>query len=108
MRRFGPALLYGGVLVAAGGFVLIAVTWGRVAALESVALQMPYVVSGGLTGLAMVIVGATAVNVHAKLREGMQREQQVQQLSAILTEIGRASAPSDPVEGKTEELLPRS
>jgi hypothetical protein len=90
MRPAGPVLLYGGVGVTAAGFALIAFTWGRVAALESVALQLPYLVSGGLTGLGLVIIGATAVNVHAKQREGAQRERQTQQLLEILRQLDRA------------------
>lgn len=87
MRPVRPALLYGGVVVVAAGFALIALTWGKVAGLDAVALQLPYLVSGGLTGLGLVIVGATAVNVHTKLREGAERERQSQQLSEILGQV---------------------
>lgn len=87
MRPPKSALLYGGIAVAAAGFALIAFTWIQVAPLESVALQIPYLVSGGLTGLGLVIVGATTVNIHAKRREGAERERQAQQLLEILRQV---------------------
>ncbi|MBW3661724.1 MAG: hypothetical protein KY469_01385 [Actinobacteria bacterium] len=114
MRPTSPILLYIGLAVTAAGFALIAMTWGRVAPLDSVALQLPYLVSGGLTGLGLIIVGAVMLNVHAKRREAAQRERQTQQLLEILRrlspetddgsvpEAADATEPEDP--SGTEEL----
>lgn len=105
MRPPKPALLYAGIVIAAAGFALIAFTWSQVAPLESVALQLPYLVSGGLTGLGLVIVGATAVNVHAKRREGAERERQTQQLLEVLRQVTAAlddAPPTDAAEGDAD------
>ncbi len=80
--------VYFGVLVAMAGFALIAVTWGEVAALTSVALQLPYLVSGGLTGLALVMVGMTIVNVQVRRRDVAERARQMERLAGILGEAG--------------------
>lgn len=114
MRPASPGLLYAGLGVAGAGFALIAFAWGQVAGLESVALQIPYVVSGGLTGLGLVIVGATAVNIHVKRREAAERERQSAQLLEILrqvtTALGVAPPPGEPdadepdAEDATEDL----
>lgn len=93
-RPPSPLLLYLGLALATLGFVLIAFTWGRVAGLDSVALQLPYVVSGGLTGLGLLIIGATAVNIHAKRREGADRDRQAQQLLEILERLAALTDPS--------------
>jgi hypothetical protein len=82
-----PTLTWIGLGVAALGFAAIAFTWGKVAALLDVSLQLPYVVSGGLTGLALVMVGMTAVNVAARRQDAADRAQEVESLQAVLREL---------------------
>lgn len=110
-RPPSPLLLYLGLATAGLGFVVITWTWGRVAGLDEVALQLPYVVSGGLTGLGLIIVGATAVNVHAKRREASERERHAQQLLGILHRVtdavdaagGRDPSTAAPTESARED-----
>ena len=82
-----PALTWVGLGLAAIGFLVIVYAWGKVAALLDVSLQMPYVVSGGLTGLGLVMVGMTVVNVAARGRDAAERERQVEELLAVLREL---------------------
>ena len=82
-----PALTWIGLGVAAAGFALIAFSWGKVAALLDVSLQLPYVVSGGLTGLALVMVGMTIVNVAARRQDAAARAGEVEALRAVLGEL---------------------
>ena len=79
-----PALTWIGLGIAALGFAVIAFSWGKVAALLDVSLQLPYVVSGGLTGLALVVVGMTGVNVAARRQDGAERAREVEALQAVL------------------------
>lgn len=86
-----PVPTYVGIAISALGFVLIAFAWGKVAGIaDNVALQLPYLVSGGLTGLGMVMVGVTIVNVAAKRRDALERQQQTQLLADALTELRNA------------------
>ncbi|MBK5306145.1 MAG: hypothetical protein JJD92_05605 [Frankiaceae bacterium] len=97
-RRRGPTLpalspipTYAGIAIAAAGFVLIAYAWSKVAGIaDNVALQLPYLVSGGLTGLGLVMVGVTVVNVAAKRRDGLLRQQQTELLADALHELRSA------------------
>lgn len=82
-----PAPTFIGVGVAIAGFVLIMIAWGQVAGETQVYLQMPYLVSAGLTGLALVMVGLTIVNVAAKQRDAVDRDRQIDQLVSILGEL---------------------
>lgn len=82
-----PLLTWVGLLIAALGFAAIAFAWGKVAGLDNVALQLPYVMSGGLTGLALVMVGMTAVNVAARRQDSAQRARESQELKAVLREL---------------------
>ena len=88
LPALSPVPTYIGIAVAAAGFVLIAFAWGKVAGIaDNVALQLPYLVSGGLTGLGLVMVGVTIVNVAAKRRDAQLRQQQTQLLADALTEL---------------------
>lgn len=83
------ALTYLGVLLVAGGFALIALAWADTARLTNVGLQLPYLVSAGLTGLGLVMVGLVLVNVAAKRQDGAERNRQMQVLTETLAELQR-------------------
>jgi hypothetical protein len=87
LKGDSPAPTFIGVAVAIVGFVLIMIAWGQVAGETQVYLQMPYVISAGLTGLALVMVGLTIVNVAAKQRDAVDRDRQMDQLVSILGEL---------------------
>jgi hypothetical protein len=91
----GPAFVWIGLLAAAAGFVLIAVSWAQVAGETLVYLQLPYLVSGGIGGLALVMLGVTLVNVAAKRRDALERARQADQLVAILEELKLVLAGDD-------------
>jgi thiol:disulfide interchange protein len=81
---------YIGVGVVAVGFVLIAVAWSKVAGLANVALQMPYLVSAGITGLALVMVGLLVIGIAAKRQDGEELTRQVERLTHVLADLERA------------------
>lgn len=87
MRPVRPTMTLVGIGVAAAGFVLILFAWGKVAALTAVPLQLPYLISGGLTGLGLVMLGVTLVNVQAKREDAAYRDRQMAQLAEALAEI---------------------
>lgn len=89
--RSSTVPVYAGIVIAIAGLVFIAVAWGEVAALTNVALQLPYLVSGGLTGLALVMVGMTIVNVQSRRRDSAERSRQMERLAGLLREVGGAS-----------------
>jgi hypothetical protein len=87
LRPLSPTPTWIGIGVAAAGFVLLAVAWGQVAGETNVALQVPYLISGGLVGLALVMVGLTVVSVAAKRRDALLRQQQTELLADALREL---------------------
>lgn len=78
---------YGGLIVAALGAVLVAVGWGATAGETNVALQLPYVVSAGITGLALVIVGMTIVSIGTQRADAALDERQNDELLTLLIEL---------------------
>jgi hypothetical protein len=87
LRPGAPAVIYIGIGVAVLGFLLILLAWGQVAGETQVYLQIPYLVSAGLSGLGLVMVGLTVVNVSAKQRDAIDRDRQMDQLVSILVEL---------------------
>lgn len=81
------ALTWVGVAVAAAGFGVLAYTWGRVAALGNVALQVPYVVSGGAGGLGMLVVGLALVGIAARRADSAERSRQLRELRDVLADL---------------------
>ena len=95
-RPLSPVPTIIGMLVAAVGLLLIGIAWNQVAAEADVSRQVPYLLSGGIFGLALVLLGALIINVASKRRETALREQQTRLLSAALDELGRVLGSNDP------------
>ena len=55
-----------GVLLVVAGFVALFMAWNGAAGKDYVEGQLPYVISGGLAGLALVGAGLTVINVQAR------------------------------------------
>lgn len=92
IRTMGGALgsstvIWLGLAITAAGFIAIFITWVKTAALIDVALQLPYVVSGGLTGLGLVIVGMAVADIAVRRQDSHLRRQQLAQISEMLAEL---------------------
>jgi len=79
--------IWAGVVVSTAGLVLIAIAWGRTAGLTQVALQTPYVISAGFTGLGLVVVGLALVSVTVKQADAAERTRQLRELRDVLADL---------------------
>jgi hypothetical protein len=91
-----------GLFIAAAGFGLIAFTWSKVAALVNVALQLPYMLSGGFVGLGLVMLGLLVVNLAVKRKEAFDRHRQLEEVREALVRLREA------IEAPAEEEDPDS
>lgn len=87
LRAGAPTWIWVGVVVSLLGLVLIGLGWGFVAGETQVYLQLPYLVSAGLTGVVFVMAGLTVLNVATRQRDALDRDRQVAELAAILEEL---------------------
>jgi len=78
--RFGGRL---GVGFVVAGFILVFLGWNGAASVDRIQSQFPYLISGGLAGLCLVVVGAALMIVQT------QREDRAQ-MQARLTEVREA------------------
>lgn len=72
------------------GAGLLVLAWGKTAALTTVALQLPYVVSAGFSGLGLIVVGLTVVSMSAKQEDARERARQAEELHGLLTQLRTA------------------
>ena len=87
LRALPHLMTWVGIGLSSIGLVLLVVAWGRTAGLTSVALQIPYLVSAGFTGVALVLVGLTVVNIDAKRSDSAERSRQLAELRGLLAEL---------------------
>lgn len=80
VSRFTAQIAVG---IAAAGFLLIVLGWNGAASLDRIPSQMPYVISGGIAGVALVGVGLTLVLVNEMRRSTAELTTQVQQLIEV-------------------------
>jgi hypothetical protein len=78
---------YIGVAVAVIGFALMGIAWARIAGLVDVWKQMPYLLSAGLPGLGLVMVGLVIINVSARRQDGAARARQMSALAEALHDL---------------------
>ena len=90
LNALSPVPTYIGLGLVLIGFVLIGVTWVRVAGQVNVATQLPYFASGGLGGLGFIMAGLTTVSVAAKRRDTLLRAAQMELLASALLELQNA------------------
>lgn len=57
MQRFSPAGVYVAVVIMAAGFLLIVLGWNGAADIDFAQGQLPFIISGGLAGIALLGVG---------------------------------------------------
>jgi hypothetical protein len=78
-----------GILITGVGAGLVIFAWAETAAQTAVALQLPYVVSAGFTGVAIVVVGLTIVQIATKDEAARERSRQILELSAQVAALRR-------------------
>ena len=67
--------------------MLIAVAWGQIAATLNVGLQMPWLVSAGFTGLAVILIGLTIINAAVRQHDAADRRRQLEAVQQALAEV---------------------
>ena len=99
-QRFSPGQFGGrtGILLAGLGILLIGIGWNGAAGQISILAQVPYLISGGMLGLSLVILGGAMLIVQGNREDRALLEAKLDLLAeAYLEGTGRAksAAPGD-------------
>jgi hypothetical protein len=88
-ERFGAKL---GVGFALAGFILVFLGWNGAASSDRVPSQFPYLISGGLAGLCLVVIGAALIIVETGREDRERLRAEIEELRAAIGGIGTASS----------------
>lgn len=108
MGKQGHIANYIGLALAGIGFLVIGLAWNGAAELDHVPGQFPYLISGGLTGLGLILVGVVMLVIQTMRVDGTRRARQLADLAAAVAELQAQLAPGaidDPA--LTGEFAPR-
>lgn len=92
MDRFARYAEYVPIASILVGFALIGLGWNGAAGLDYVQGQFPYLISGGLAGLAFVFFGAASMVVRAMRRGQTRQEEQLRELTEAIRKMAPAAA----------------
>jgi hypothetical protein len=87
--RYGP---YVGLVFVAGGFIAIILGWLGMADDACVDCQMPYIVSAGAGGLALVVFGSTLLVIARMRAERIAADARIRELIKATGRVGTALA----------------
>lgn len=108
MRQQGlPAVIAGVIMLVLGG-VAITLGWDGAAELDYVQGQFPYLLSASIPGIALIIIGTTILVLSVVRRDAVEREAQLEKLTASINELASMVGPRDPYDPAiTGEYRPR-
>jgi hypothetical protein len=108
MGKQGHIANYIGLALAGVGFLVIGLAWNGAAELDRVPEQFPYLISGGMTGLGLILVGVVLLVIQTMRHDGARRARQMAEIAAAVAELQAQLAPGaveDPA--LTGEFAPR-
>ena len=94
MSGWPKSALYTAVGLVGLGFIFIFFAWNGAAGKDYVQGQVPYLISGGIIGLSLIISGLTVVVVQTIRREGVETRQKLDQLIDSVQEEEEPPAPA--------------
>lgn len=100
--RHGTAYL--AVLLMGAGFAAIGLAWNGAAEQDCIQCQFPYLISGGIGGLGLIVAGAALAIVHQIRLSGRSRTDSSARTAADLP--GKAPAAPRPGAGDTPRSAP--
>lgn len=74
-------------LLVVAGFVTLALAWHGAARTPYVPLEVPWVVSGGIAGLALIGMGLGALSIQLSRREAAEQRAAVEELVRAAAEV---------------------
>ena len=73
------------------GFLVIAFAWNGAAGLDYTQGQLPYLISGGVGGLGLIVIGGSVIVAESNRRDRAILERKLDQLTAVLGRMAPAA-----------------
>jgi uncharacterized membrane protein len=85
-----------GILYALAGFVLIFLGWNGAASNDRAPSQIPYLISGGIAGLALVVLGSALMVAYSLREDRVRLHESIDSLRTAVARIGAAEDSAAP------------
>ena len=85
-----------GIAYCIAGFFLVFLGWNGAASNDRVAAQIPYVISGGIAGLGLVVLGASLIVAHSLRADRVELKASIDDLRAEVARLAEGVPGSDP------------
>lgn len=106
-----------GMGLAVAGFLVLFLGWNSAAGVDFVSGQIPQLISGGATGLGLIVLGGATLVSESNRRDRQALEQRLEELTAVLARLsaagapgsagnGHAAAPGEVIAGRNSYHLP--
>ena len=107
MRRFRLDTIAArlGLGVTLVGFVVMFIGWNGAASTNSVAGQIPYLISGGLVGLGLVIVGAALIIVETSRDDREELRKAIREMTAVQAPAEKPKPAAEPTSAGRGQFL---
>jgi len=92
MNRFAKLGGVLGIVYCIAGFVLVFLGWNGAATYDNESSQIPYLISGGVAGLALVVVGGALIVAHSLRNDRVELRGAIDDLRGAVEQLGTASA----------------
>jgi uncharacterized membrane protein len=89
-NTFGGKL---GLLFCVAGFAVIWAGWNGAASYNDIRKQFPYLISGGIAGLALVVIGVGLMVIQSQRADRVQLEANLTELRSILDRVTAGPSP---------------
>lgn len=108
MGKQAQTATYVGLGLVGLGFLIIGIAWDGAASLDYVQGQFPYLISGGIAGLGLILLGVVLLVIQTMRQDAAKRARQVQELALAITELQAQLAPGSVQDAVvTGEFRPR-
>ncbi len=94
MKGWSKGTTYVAVAMMAGGFLLLVLGWNGAANLDYVQGQVPYLISGGMAGAALIVGGLVLAVIQELRRSTLAVTEKLEELTELLVQGGAAGGPT--------------
>lgn len=91
MNRFAKLGGVLGIAYCAAGFALVFLGWNGAASNDTESAQLPYLISGGIAGLGLVVVGAALIVAHSLRADRVELRASIDELRTAVEQIGAST-----------------
>jgi len=84
-----------GIAYCIAGFFLVFLGWNGAASNDRVPAQIPYVISGGIAGLGLIVLGSALIVAHSLRADRVELKASIDDLRAQVARLGEGTSGRD-------------